>query len=193
MRVRTMVMAGLVVAGAWRGASVRAQAPSAAAGQAHAAATAAEDTAIRAVISKYVEARERRDATGIEAVFTADADQLTSSGDWRKGRPDVVKGTLASSQTSGGTRTITIETVRVIAPGVAIADGRYEIAGLANGTTRSMWTSFTLARAADGWRIAAIRNMLPAAPLPAAAPPTPPSAPAPPAPPPSPPRPPVQR
>jgi uncharacterized protein (TIGR02246 family) len=160
MRVRTMVMAGLMVAGAWSGAG--AQAPSKANSQAHAAATSAEDAAIRDVIRKYVDARERRDAQGVEALFTADADQLVSSGEWRKGRPEVVKGTIASSQSSGGTRTITVESVRVIAPGVAIADGRYEIAGLANGATRSMWTSFTLARAADGWRIAAIRNMLPA-------------------------------
>src|SRR5690349_5101657 len=96
-----------------------------------------DETAVRDVIRKYVDAREKRDAKGIEALFTADADQLTSSGDWRKGRPDIVKGTLASSQSSGGTRTITIESVRLVAPNVAIADGRYEIAGLSNGTTRS--------------------------------------------------------
>jgi len=144
-------------------------------------ASSADEAQVREVVRKYVDAREKRDAKAIEALFTEDADQLTSSGDWRKGRPDVVKGTLASSQNSGGTRTITIETVRLIAPGVAVADGRYEIAGLAGGSTRSMWTSFTLARAAGGWKIAAIRNMLPAPPLPAA--PTPPAAPAAPKPP----------
>src|SRR5689334_15920231 len=86
-----------------------------------------DETAVREVIKKYVDAREKRDAKGVEALFTTDADQLTSSGDWRKGRPDIVKGTLASSQNSGGTRTITIETVRLITPTTAIADGRYEI------------------------------------------------------------------
>ena len=40
-----------------------------------------------------------------------------------------------------------------------IADGRYEIAGP---TVRSMWTTLVLARGSDGWRISAIRNMLPA-------------------------------
>jgi uncharacterized protein (TIGR02246 family) len=130
-----------------------------------------EETAIREVIRKYVDAREQQDPKAVEALFTADADQLTSSGEWRKGRPDIVKGTLASSQNSGGKRTITIETVRLIAPTVAIADGRYEIAGLAGGGTRSMWTSFTLAHQNGAWRIAAIRNMLPAPPVPAAAPP----------------------
>jgi uncharacterized protein (TIGR02246 family) len=131
----------------------------------------AEDTAIREVIRKYVDAREQQDPKAVEALFTADADQLVSSGEWRKGREAVVKGTLASSQNTGGKRTITIETVRMLAPTVAIADGRYEIAGLAGGATRSMWTSFTLAHQNGAWRIAAIRNMLPAPPAPAAAPP----------------------
>jgi len=49
---------------------------------------------------------------------------------------------------------------------VALADGRYELTGLAGGATRSMWTSLVLTRGTDGWRIAAIRNMLPAAPAP---------------------------
>jgi uncharacterized protein (TIGR02246 family) len=154
MRVHVMAMAGLVAIGAWSVVSARQATPS----------RSADETAIRDVIRKYVDAREKRDPKAIEALFTADADQLTSSGDWRKGRPDIVKGTLASSQNTGGTRTITIETVRLIAPGAAIADGRYEIAGLAGGATRSMWTSFTLAHADGGWRIAAIRNMLPAPP-----------------------------
>jgi hypothetical protein len=45
---------------------------------------------------------------------------------------------------------------------VALADGRYEITGMANGPSRKMWASLMLTRGADGWRIAAIRNMLPA-------------------------------
>ena len=47
---------------------------------------------------------------------------------------------------------------------VAIADGRYEIAGRQGGATRKMWSTFVMARQADGWKIAAIRNMLPASP-----------------------------
>jgi uncharacterized protein (TIGR02246 family) len=123
-----------------------------------------DEGAVREIVKRYVDARERRDAQAIEALFTEDADQLTSSGEWRRGRAEVVRGTLASSQQTGGTRTITIETVRFPAPGVAIADGRYEISGLAGGATRRMWTSFVLTGSAGGWRIAAIRNMLPAQP-----------------------------
>lgn len=131
---------------------------------------AEDETAIRAVVSKYVDARRQSDARAIEALFTADADQLVSSGEWRKGREAVVSGTLASSQNTGGTRTITVESIRFVAPDVAVADGRYEIAGLAGGQTRRMWTTFVFNRSPNGWRIAAIRNMLPAAPAPSAGP-----------------------
>jgi uncharacterized protein (TIGR02246 family) len=125
---------------------------------------AKDEAAVKAVVARYVEAREKRDAAGIEAVFTKDADQLVSSGEWRKGRDAVVKGTLASSEASGGHRTITVENVRFVASGVAIADGRYEITGTASGQDRRMWSTFVITRGSDGWRIAAIRNMLPAAP-----------------------------
>src|SRR5204863_1559092 len=119
-----------------------------------------DEAAIRDVVKKYVDARDGKDPKAVEALFTSDADQLVSSGEWRKGRDEVVKGTLASTR-SGGKRTITIETIRHIAPGVAIAEGRYERVGDAQ--TRRMWTTFVLTRASGSWKIAAIRNMLPAA------------------------------
>ena len=125
---------------------------------------AGDEAAVKAVVARYVDAREKRDAAAIEAVFTKDVDQLVSSGEWRKGRDAVVQGTLASSESTGGHRTITVETVRFVTPDVAIADGRYEISGMTGGQTRRMWSSFVITRGVDGWRIAAIRNMLPAAP-----------------------------
>lgn len=122
-----------------------------------------DEAAIRAVVGKYVEARERIDPQAVEQLFTSDADQLVSSGEWRKGREAVVRGTMASSGNTGGKRTITVESVRFITPEVAIADGRYELTGLAGGATRSMWTTLVLKRTGKDWRITAIRNMLPAA------------------------------
>ncbi len=124
--------------------------------------TSGDETAVRDVVARYVSAREHADEKAIAALFTPDADQLVSSGEWRKGLADVVRGTVASSQSTGGTRTITVESVRFLAPDVALADGRYEIAGMAGGQTRRMWTSLILKRTPAGWRIAAIRNMLPA-------------------------------
>lgn len=129
---------------------------------AQAQAPAADDAAIRALVARYTEIRERGDAAALGALFTADADQLVSSGEWRKGREAVVKGSLASSQQTQGKRTLTIDAVRTVAAGVAIADSRYEIAQ-ADGQTRRMWATWLLVKDGDTWKIAAIRNMLPAA------------------------------
>ena len=124
----------------------------------------ADETAVRDLVARYVDAREHRDPKAIEALFTADADQLVSSGEWRKGRDAVVRGTLASSESTGGRRTITVETVRFLSPDAAIADGRYDIVGVAAGQDRHMWASIICKRTPEGWKIAAIRNMLPAPP-----------------------------
>lgn len=124
--------------------------------------TAAQDeAAIKEVVRRYVDAREKRDAKALEALFTPDADQLTTSGEWRKGRASVVEGGLASSQANPGSRQITIEAVRAVAPGVALADGRYEIGGAAGAAPRRMRTTFLITRTSGEWRIAAIRNMAP--------------------------------
>ncbi|MGA7415726.1 MAG: SgcJ/EcaC family oxidoreductase [Bryobacteraceae bacterium] len=123
---------------------------------------AAGEAAVRDVVQKYMDARDHRDATALAALFTVDVDQLVSTGEWRRGRDEVVKGTLGSSQSTGGKRSITVESVRFLARDVALADGRYELTGLANGETRKMWTTILLKHGPDGWHIAAIRNMLPA-------------------------------
>jgi uncharacterized protein (TIGR02246 family) len=163
---------------------VAAGAGSLAAQGAAATVSAADEAAIRALVQKYVDARDQGNAEAVAALFTADADQLVSSGEWRKGRDKLVSGAMASSQREGK-RTITIETIRPISADVALADGRYQIASLTGGAPRQMWTAFVVSRKADGWRIAAIRNMLPAPPASATPPaaPVPPVPPAPPAPP----------
>ena len=124
-----------------------------------------DEAAVRDVVKRYVDAREARDPKALAALFTEDVDQLVSSGEWRKGREQVVKGGLASSAASSGKRTISVQSVRFVGKDVALADGPYEIEGAAaGGENRKMWTSFVMTRGAGGWRIAAIRNMLPAPP-----------------------------
>ena len=130
------------------------------------AARPADEAPVREIVQKYMDARDRQDGHALESIFTGDADQLVSSGEWRKGRAEVVRGTLASSRNTGGQRTITVEAVRFLSNDVAIADGRYELTGLAGGETRKMWTTMVLTRTSNSWRIAAIRNMLPAPPVP---------------------------
>ena len=126
----------------------------------------ADEAAIKEVVRKYVDARDRRDPKLLEALFTPDADQLVTTGEWRQGRENVVKGGLASSQANPGSREIAIETVRFVAPDVAIADGRYEIAGTGGAAPRKMRTTFVLTRRGPSgpWLITAIRNMAPTEP-----------------------------
>ena len=114
------------------------------------------------LVRRYVEAREKRDPKAIEALFTADADQLVSSGEWRRGRDAVVKGTLASSAASSGSRSITVETVRMVGQDLASPTAATRSAELAGAETRRMWTTFVAVRQDGVWRISAIRNMLPA-------------------------------
>jgi uncharacterized protein (TIGR02246 family) len=121
----------------------------------------ADAAAVKGVVARYVEAREARDVARLAALFTDDADQLVSNGEWRRGREAVVSGGLASSARSSGVRTIEVETVRFPAPDVAIADGRYEIAATGGAPARRMWTTFVMVRQAGAWRISAIRNMRP--------------------------------
>ncbi len=124
-----------------------------------------DEAAVRALVARYVEAREARDPAALEALFTEDADQLVSSGEWRRGRAALVPGALASSERTRGVRRIEVDAVRVIAPGVAIADGVYTITG----SGRPPMRATIVAVQQDGqWRITAIRNMLPAGPAPVA-------------------------
>ncbi|HVQ32229.1 MAG TPA: SgcJ/EcaC family oxidoreductase, partial [Vicinamibacteria bacterium] len=61
-----------------------------------------DEAAVREVVRLYVEAREARDAGAIAALFTEDADQLTSAGEWRRGREALVQGAQASSAGTEG-------------------------------------------------------------------------------------------
>jgi uncharacterized protein (TIGR02246 family) len=118
-----------------------------------------DEKAVRDLVQRYVDARDKRDAKALAALFTADADQFTTSGEWRRGRDAIVAGGLASSQRNPGARTIAVETVRFITPDIALADGGYTIAG--GEAARPMWTTILARRDGSGWRIAAIRNALP--------------------------------
>ena len=121
-----------------------------------------EAEAIRALVGRYASARASGDARAIRELFTDDADQLVSSGAWRRGREALVAGMLGSSRRNPGTRTLAVDRVRFPAAGVAVADARYVIAATDGAAARKMWSTFLCLRTGEGWRIAAIRNMLPA-------------------------------
>lgn len=116
---------------------------------------------ISAIIDKYSRAREDRDTVLLKTILTDDVDQLVSSGEWRRGIHAAVQGMLASSTNSPGSRTLSIEKIRLIDSQSAIVDCRYDIER-PDGTTRRMWSTFVVVSAKGTWKISAIRNMLPA-------------------------------
>jgi uncharacterized protein (TIGR02246 family) len=120
-----------------------------------------DEDAIRGTVSKYLSARNEKAPDRVRNLFTTDADQLVSTGEWRHGVDELVRGMMASSSKEQAKSSISISDVRLIDSNVAIADGRYRTTSL-DGTARDMWTTFVIKRTSDGWRIAAIRNMKPA-------------------------------
>jgi uncharacterized protein (TIGR02246 family) len=121
-----------------------------------------DEDLIRELVARYAAAREERNPDAIESLFTEDADQLVSSGEWRFGRDNLVGGMLGSSQRNPGDRTITVERIRFIGSNVAIADARYQIKGREGAADRNMWSTFLAVKDGGNWRLTAIRNMLPA-------------------------------
>ena len=111
---------------------------------------AADEAAVRAVIQAFLDTREKNDAAGLAALLTADVDQRQTSGNMRSGRDAVVSGSLSTQQSTGGTRTITVDSLRFVGADVAIADGRYDSIGRADGTDQRMLTSMVLRREGGG-------------------------------------------
>lgn len=115
---------------------------------------------IVALIDAYSEARAKQDRAMLEGILTHEIDQLTSAGEWRKGKEGSMQGMGRSSQANPGTRTLTVENVRLLGPQVGLVDARYDIRS-PQGVTRNMWSTFMVVQADGKWRISAIRNMLP--------------------------------
>ena len=113
------------------------------------------------LIDQYSQARETRDAELLKKILVKDVDQLVSSGTWRRGFEASLEGMMQSSSSRPGSRTLTVETIRLLTPECAIADARYEVTNT-DGSMRKMWSTFVVTKVDGRWKIAAIRNMLPA-------------------------------
>ena len=123
----------------------------------------AQRKGLNQLIEKYSQARETRDTALLADILTKDIDQLVSSGEWRNGMAAAVKGMMNSSATSPGTRTLTVEKIKILNAYSAIVDCRYEIQN-ADGANRKMWSTFVAVYEKGQWKISSIRNMLPGAP-----------------------------
>jgi hypothetical protein len=117
--------------------------------------------AIGVLIDRYSEAREKSDTVLLKNILTADVDQLVSTGEWRNGIAASVQGMLKSSANTPGTRTLTVDKIKMLSSNSAVVDCRYEIKNT-DGTARKMWSTFIVVADNETWKISAIRNMLPA-------------------------------
>jgi uncharacterized protein (TIGR02246 family) len=115
---------------------------------------------IHALIDAYSKARAEQDTALMESILTGDIDQLTSSGEWRRGKAASMQGMGRSSASTPGTRVLKVESVRLLSPESGIVDARYDIQA-PDGTTRNMWSTFMVVHSGGTWRISAIRNMFP--------------------------------
>ncbi|HTU46145.1 MAG TPA: SgcJ/EcaC family oxidoreductase [Bryobacteraceae bacterium] len=122
-----------------------------------------DSDAIRTTIAHYLQARNEKAPARLRTLFTEDADQLVSTGEWRHGLDELTAGMLSSSHQEQAKSSIEIASIRMLDAEVAIVDGRYQTTSL-NGQVRQMWTTFIVKRTPAGWRITAIRNMKPAVP-----------------------------
>lgn len=124
---------------------------------------AGDEAAIRRVVQQQDTARNAGDWKTMGAGFTDDADQLTSAGDWRKGRAAIEKGVaqVMAGPYKGATYSTKIDNVRMVAPNVAVVDGSFEIANVAGGGTRRGNISYVMVKSGGNWRTAASRSMVP--------------------------------
>jgi uncharacterized protein (TIGR02246 family) len=135
------------------------------AGPAFAQATGGGDeAAIRGVLQQHDDTRNKADWKALSALFTEDAEQFTSAGEWRRGRAEIEKGVAQGMATTykGGKYTTKVGKVRMLAPTVALVDASFEISNIAGGARRGH-TTYALVKSGGQWRIAAARSMVPTA------------------------------
>ena len=122
--------------------------------------TAKQKQDLYALIDQYALAREKKDTVMLKNILTEDVDQLVSTGEWRIGIGESVKGMLRSSESSTGSRKLIVEKIRLFNSVSGMVDARYEIQNQ-DGTVRKMWSTFIVVYGGNKWKISAIRNMLP--------------------------------
>lgn len=86
--------------------------------------TANQQKAMIALIDDYSLAREIRDTVLLKKILTGDVDQLVSTGEWRTGIWSAVEGMLKSSANRLGTRTLTVDKIKMVNATCAIVDCR---------------------------------------------------------------------
>lgn len=123
----------------------------------------AEEAAIRRVVQQHDQTRSSGDWKGAAALYVEDGTTLTSAGEWRRGRAGIEKGgaALGGAVYKGAKYSTTVNSVLLLAPTVALADGTFEMSGIGGGGTRKGNSTYVLVKSGEAWKIAAVRSMVP--------------------------------
>ncbi len=123
----------------------------------------ADEAAVKKLVREWDAARNKGDWKAFAQLYTPEATSLSSDGTWRKDRQEIRKGAsdLWTSTYKGSKYRTTVKAVRSLAPNVTVADGTFEISNIPGGGTRKGGTTLILVKSDGGWRIAAVRHMVP--------------------------------
>ena len=125
---------------------------------------AADETAIRARLAAYADARNVRDAAAEARCYTADGDFRSSLGPFVSGRAAIEKQLTVNDPSYRFALTVT--RLRFLAPGIAIVDA--EVLAGPEGRGAKLVGTYVMAREGSDWLIAAARIATAPAPRPAA-------------------------
>src|SRR5512139_524830 len=114
---------------------------------------AGDDAAIRQRLAAYADARAHRDAGAEARCYTRDGDFRSSLGPFVSGREAIEKQLTVNDPSY--TFTLTVTKLRMLSPGVAIADA--DVAAGPAGRTVKLLGTYVLVRDGADWLIAAAR------------------------------------
>jgi uncharacterized protein (TIGR02246 family) len=127
---------------------------------------ATDQDAIKRVVAEYAEAWNKQDTKALSMFYAQDGDFVSPTGSMSKGRAEIEKALSRnfSARSKGGKRTATVQSVRFIRPGVALADVAFETVGEpgAEGKELSQTKGYSLlvmTKTAGKWWITAQREM----------------------------------
>jgi uncharacterized protein (TIGR02246 family) len=120
-----------------------------------------EEQAVRKAVADFAEAINRGDAKAFAALFTDDADFVVITGEYLKGRNEIVTyhSGLFTSGFQGSHLDVTSVAIRFLSPDVAVA--RVATKRTENGKEmRTSFPMFVLTKQSKSWLIAAAQNTL---------------------------------
>jgi uncharacterized protein (TIGR02246 family) len=133
--------------------------------------TPADEAAIRKIADQFALAWGKGDAKSLAALYTTDADYVSSTGLMAKGRAEIEKAyiTQLSGVYKGTTLKNAITNVRFLKPDVAITNGTFEVTGLRGpdgkeAPPRKGININVLVKQNGQWLITALRAWVPASP-----------------------------